>query len=203
MPSRYDRRRATVRAFDTPSWKLPAAVVLDTNVVAEALLKDEPEHSACHSLLQRLGAEGTTVVFNGLLELELWEVVFNHALRRSVPRNERRHGRFTVDGRRDAAAALDRALRRWGEILGFLDWQRVELREVADAVPDLMRNYGLQSYDAVHAATLLASGVHDLVTRDAGFAVLLPEDATIHTTTPRLASTRAWRWRAGSAVRAS
>jgi hypothetical protein len=53
-----------------------------------------------------------------------------------------------------------------------------------------MRSYGLQSYDAVHAATLLASGVTDIVTRDAGFAVLLPEDATVHTTNARLARTR-------------
>jgi predicted nucleic acid-binding protein len=199
-PSKYDRRRATVLAFDAPTWTPPAAVVLDTNVVAEALLEDEPEYSACNSLLERLGTEGTLVVFNRLLELELWEVVFNHALGRVMRRKEIRHRRFTVDGRRDAATALDRARRRWGEILGFLDWQRVELRDVADAVRDLMRNYGLQSYDAVHAATLLASGATNIVTRDADFTVLLAEDATIHTTASRLASTRARRRRVASAV---
>ncbi|HEV7775219.1 MAG TPA: hypothetical protein VGO48_18210 [Conexibacter sp.] len=78
-------------------------------------------------------------------------------------------------------------------MLGTLDWRCVEVDEVADAVPDLMRNYGLQSYDAVHVATLLASGVRDLVSRDAGFAVLLPEDATLHTTRRRLGRTRARR----------
>jgi len=51
----------------------------------------------------------------------------------------------------------------------------------------------MQSYDAVHAATLLRSGVTDMVTRDAGFAVLLPEDATLHTTRRRLSRTRARR----------
>jgi predicted nucleic acid-binding protein len=55
---------------------------------------------------------------------------------------------------------------------------------------DVMRSYGLQSYDAVHAATLLASGVSDIVTPDGGFAALLPEDATIHTTNARLQSAR-------------
>jgi predicted nucleic acid-binding protein len=89
--------------------------------------------------------------------------------------------------------AVDRATRLWEELLDDLAWDCVELHEVADAVPDLMRSYGLQSYDAVHAATLLTSGVTDMVTRDAGFAVLLPEDATLHTTRRRLGRTRARR----------
>jgi predicted nucleic acid-binding protein len=88
---------------------------------------------------------------------------------------------------------LDHAIRDWYELLETLQWDCVELHEVADAVPDLMRAYGLQSYDAVHAATLLTSGVTDMVTRDAGFAVLLPEDATLHTTRRRLSRTRARR----------
>jgi predicted nucleic acid-binding protein len=58
---------------------------------------------------------------------------------------------------------------------------------------ELWRAHGLQSYDAVHAATLLTSGVTDMVTRDAGFAVLMPEDATLHTTRRRLSRTRARR----------
>jgi predicted nucleic acid-binding protein len=195
MPAKFDRRRATVVAFDSDTWKPPAAVVLDTNVVAEALLDREPEHAACDALFDRLIAEGTRVVFNRLLEVELWEVVFNHALRRNVPRRQLRFRRFSADARRGAMTALDRAEKLWAELLETLEWQCVELHEVADAVPDLMRAYGLQSYDAVHAATLLASGVTDMVSRDAGFAVLLPEDATLHTTRRRLTRTRGRRQR--------
>ncbi|HEX4805410.1 MAG TPA: type II toxin-antitoxin system VapC family toxin [Conexibacter sp.] len=180
-------------AFDAPSWEPPEAVVVDTNVVAEALLEHEPEHVACDAVLRRLGAARTIVVFNRLLEMELWEVVFNHALRREAPRAEQRHRRFTRDGRRGPSAAVSRAERLWTETLSGIDWQCVELHEVADAVPDVMRAYGLQSYDAVHAATLLRSGVTDMVTRDAGFAVLMPEDATLHTTRRRLGRTRARR----------
>ncbi len=193
MPAKFDRRRATVVAFDAPRWDPPTAVVIDTNVVAEAFLTDELEHRECDALFRRFADERTTVVFSRLLEMELWEVVFNHALRREVPRRDRRHRRFAVEGRRAASAALDRAERDWSELLVTLDWHCVELHEVADAVPDLMRAYGLQSYDAVHAATLLASGVTDMITRDAGFAVLLPEDATLHTTRRRLSRTRARR----------
>jgi len=136
-------------------------------------------------------------VFNRLLEIELWEVVFNHALRAHLPREDRRHARFTPDGRRHAARALSRAKETWSILLSTLRWQCIEVDAVADAVPDLMRSYGLQSYDAVHAATLLASGVTDMVTRDAGFAVLLPEDATLHTTKARASRTRRRRVEAG------
>ncbi|HKG04596.1 MAG TPA: type II toxin-antitoxin system VapC family toxin [Conexibacter sp.] len=168
-------------------------MVIDTNVVAEAFLTDEPEHMACDELFRCFATHRTIVVFNRLLELEMWEVVFNHALRRAVPRRDLRHRRFEHESRREAKAALNRAEQYWAELLGTLDWRCVEVDEVADAVPDLMRNYGLQSYDAVHAATLLASGISDLVSRDAGFAVLLPEDATLHTTRRRLGRTRARR----------
>jgi predicted nucleic acid-binding protein len=132
-------------------------------------------------------------VFNRLLEIELWEVIFNRALRVHVPRPIRRQARFTTAGRREPRRAIERAEQRWSALLTTLDWQCVELDEVADAVPDLMHAYGLQSYDAVHAATLLASGVTDLVSRDAGFAVLLPEDATLHTTRRRLGRTQTRR----------
>ncbi len=193
MPARYDRRRATVVAFDGLRWESPEAVVINTSVVAEALLRREPEHAACDELLRRLAHERTRVVFNRLLEAELWEVVFNHALRTHTGQPDVRHSRFRQDARRAAAAKLDEAICAWNEMLAALDWQCVELDEVADAVPDLMCAYGLQSYDAVHAATLLRSGVTDMVSRDAGFAVLLPEDATLHTTRRRLSRTRARR----------
>lgn len=157
------------------------------------MLADQDECATCDVVLRHLGSSGTVVVFNRLLELELWEVVFNHALRRTLPARDRRIRRFELDKRRDAVAALDRARQLWNDFLEDLTWQCVELHEVADAVPDLMRAYGLQSYDAVHAATLLTSGVTDMVTRDAGFAVLLPEDATLHTTRRRLSRTRARR----------
>lgn len=193
MPAKYDRRRATVVAIDTATWEPPDAVVIDTNVVAEALLREEPEHDVCDALFQRLVVTRTVVVFNRLLEAELWEVVFNHALRTHTGRRDTRHSRYRRDVRAAATAMLDRAIQDWHEMLDTLDWECVELHEVADAVPDLMRAYGLQSYDAVHAATLLASGVTDMVTRDAGFAVLMPEDATLHTTRRRLSRTRTRR----------
>lgn len=183
-------------AFDAPEWRLPPAVVLDTNVVAEALLPNEPEHTACRALLRRFAAEGTAVVFSRLLEIELWEAVFNLALRERHPRKSIRHVRYDNRVRPRAARLLGEANRAWEKMLGTLAWSRIEIDNVAPAVPELMQRYGLQSYDAVHAATLLTSGSNDFITRDGGFAVLPPAVATLHTTHARLAGTRGRRRRA-------
>ncbi len=172
--------------------------MLDTNVVAEALLVNQPEHAACRAVLRRLAAEGTTVVFSRLLEIELWEVVFNLALRERHPRKNLRHVRYDKRARPRAARLLRQAQKAWEQdVLGHVAWLRIELDEVAATVPELMQEYGFQSYDAVHAATLIASGLVDFVTRDGGFAALPPDLATLHTTQARLASTRARRRRAG------
>lgn len=186
-----------VLAFDAPEWQPPKAVLLDTNVVAEALLANQPEHSACLAVLERLGAEGTTVIFSRLLEIELWEVAFNLALRERHPRKDVRHVRYDNRVRPRAARLLGQAHKAWEKMLGSLAWARVEIHDVASDVPRLMQDYGLQSYDAVHAATLMASEATDFVTRDSGFAVLPPEVATLHTTQVRLAGTRTRRRRAG------
>lgn len=196
-PGRRPRPRG-VFAFDAPDWELPKAVVLDTNVVAEALLPNQPEHIACRTVLRRFATAGTAVVFNRLLEIELWEAVFNLALRERHPRKNIRHVRYDNRVRPRAARLLRQAQQAWQEdVLAPLAWSRIEMHEVAGDVPKLMQDYGLQSYDAVHAATLLVSGLTDFITRDGGFAVLSPAVATLHTTHARLSSTRARRRRAG------
>jgi len=187
-----------VFAFDAPGWEPPKAVVLDTNVVAEALLPNEPEYYPCLAVLERLADSGTTVVFSRLLEIELWEVVFNLALRERHPRKSLRHVRYDNRVRPRAGRLLRQAHKAWEEdLLAPLTWSRIEMHQVAENVPTLMQEYGLQSYDAVHVATLLSSGGTDLITRDGGFAVLPPAVATLHTTQARLAGTRARRLRAG------
>lgn len=186
-----------VFAFDAPEWEPPKTAVLDTNVVAEALLPNEPEHAPCLAVVERLAANGTAVMFSRLLEIELWEVAFNLALRERHPRKNIRHVRYDNRVRPRAARLLGQAHKAWERTLGTLAWSRIEIDTVASAVPELMQRYGFQSYDAVHAATLLTSGGIDFITRDGGFAVLPPTDATLHTTQARLAGTRVRRRRAG------
>jgi predicted nucleic acid-binding protein len=185
-----------VFAFDAPDWEPPKAVVLDTNVVAEALLPNEQEHQPCVALLERLADTGTAVVFSRLLEIELWEAVFNLALRERHPRKNLRYVRYDNRVRPRAARLLQQAQDAWDRTLASLAWSMIEIHEISHDVPKLIQEYGLQSYDAVHAATLLASGLTDFLTRDGGFAVLPPTVATLHTTRARLPATRARRRRA-------
>lgn len=184
-----------VVAFDASAWQPPQTVVLDTSVAVEALLPNQPEHAACLTALEQLAANGSTVLFNRLLEIELWEATFNLALRERHPRKSLRRVRYDNRIRPRAARLLRQAHQAWEKTLASLAWSVIEVDEVAADVPRLMQEYGLQSYDAVHAATLLASGVGDFLTRDAGFAALPARLATLHTTRARLAGTRARRRR--------
>jgi predicted nucleic acid-binding protein len=71
----------------------------------------------------------------------------------------------------------------------------VELSEVSANAPELMRAYGFRSYDAVHAASLAAAGLQDMVTLDHGFAALPQTQLTLHTTRARAATMRRRRAR--------
>ena len=56
-----------------------------------------------------------------------------------------------------------------------------------------MTDYGLASYDAVHAATAIAAGADAIVTLDTGFALLPARLMPIFTDRSRLAASRAKR----------
>lgn len=56
-----------------------------------------------------------------------------------------------------------------------------------------MREYGLASYDAAHAASAITAGAEAIVTIDTGFAFLPASLLTIYTDRSRLASCRAER----------
>lgn len=53
----------------------------------------------------------------------------------------------------------------------------IEIHEVSHNVPHLMQEYGLQSYDAVHAATLRASGLTDFP--EGGYVTVVQAHVTI------------------------
>jgi predicted nucleic acid-binding protein len=186
-----------VVAFDARGWTAPEVAALDTNVVAEALLPAEAEHAVCAAVMADLANAGTTVVFNELLEIELWQVLFTAALRERHPTAKLRHVRFDERVRPRAARLLAQGKRSWEQMLSTLTYVRAPLSEVADDVAEVMQTYGLESNDSVHAATLAWAGTTDFLTRDGGFAKLPPGKATLHTTTTRLRNTRRRRQRAG------
>jgi predicted nucleic acid-binding protein len=162
--------------------------------VVDALLVAQPRHSVCNSYLASLALSGTEVYFNRLLELELAEVAYKVAVKERFGNSRAR--RMRTDGRalRRASRLAERLSSSWDGILANFTWARVEVQEVADEVPALMRR-GLGSYDAVHAATALKLGVGHLVTTDSGFGLVREPDLTIVTDQSLLAACRRHRKR--------
>ena len=165
--------------------------------MAEALLSSNPEHAPCAALMKTLSNEGAIVVFNELLEVELSQVLFAAALRERHPKKRLKDIAFDDRIRPRAGRLLTQGQRAWSELLSTLRHSRVDLGEVAADVPGLMSRYGLESYDAVHAATLLSTEIVDFVSLDNGFAKLPPAQIVLHTTAARVQQTRVRRRRAG------
>ena len=67
------------------------------------------------------------------------------------------------------------------------------LGSVADTAATLMTDYGLASYDAVHAASAIAAQAEAIATTDTAFALLPASLLRIYTDRSRLASCRAKR----------
>lgn len=129
------------------------------------------------------------MVFNRLLEVELHETLFNVALKE---RHGKRWANARYDGRvrRRAGRLLEAGASAWSELLDSLAWSPIDLSEVVEDVPGLMRRYGFRSYDAVHAASLGVVGLNDMAMLDHGFAALPQARLTLHTTDARAVTMR-------------
>lgn len=178
-----------VRAIESLE-RLPDVVALDSSFVAEAVLTGQPLHAICRDFLVRCASAATVLVFSPLLEIELAETAFKVAIREQ--HGNRSLARLRSDGRirRRAGRLMDETLEAWNEVLGGFDWGTMSIEDLGRLVPDLMRRYGLASYDAVHAATAFTLGVHDFVTLDYDFANLPENQARILTPDDRVRGMR-------------
>lgn len=73
------------------------------------------------------------------------------------------------------------------------DHVEVPIASIRESVPTLMADYGLASYDAVHAATAIAAAAEAMATTDTGFALLPVSLLAIYTDRSRLSRCRAMR----------
>jgi predicted nucleic acid-binding protein len=152
---------------------MPEAVLLDTSVVVDALVRAQPRHEVCRDFLARAAESGTTVLYNELLETELSEALFRLGLGKSW-RNARHDGRR----RRTANRLMLSGLRAWRQVLSGLNFAWVSLEDIRSEAIDLMR-WGLGSNDAVHVATALEFEVDHIATLDYGFAHVPISRATL------------------------
>jgi predicted nucleic acid-binding protein len=181
-----------VFAIEDPELVLPEVLALDTSFVVEALIESQPLHSACAGFIERLVDAGTTVVTSDLLEIELAEAAFAIALKERWGRQWRQR---RVDGRvrRRGRRLLEEVISRHRLLLSSVPHVSMPLGRIADAAASLMTEYGLASYDAVHAASAIAAGAEAVVTTDTGFARLPSALLAMYTDRSRVASSRAKR----------
>lgn len=175
--------------FEDPTLEVPSEVLLDTSFVVAALNVSEPKHRQCVDYLQRLTDEQSLLVYNRLLQVELAEVAFKLAVKerhgnRGWP-SKRNDGRV----RRRAGRIMKNFSASWMDIVDTRPSLCIEVEEVAGEVPDAMHDWGLGSYDAVHAATAIYAAT-SLIALDAGFGAVPERQLTIYTDTSRVSSCR-------------
>ncbi|MGH2952786.1 MAG: PIN domain-containing protein [Solirubrobacterales bacterium] len=170
----------------------PAAIALDTSFVVEALIESQRLHVPCRDFLDRLVESGPTVVTSDLLQVELAEASFAIALKERWGRRWRHH-RGDGRARRTARRLLEGVNQRFQTALQPLDHVSVPVSSVVAVAEEIMGDYGLASYDAVHAASAVAAGAEAIVTKDTDFARLPAAMLAVYTDRSRLASCRAKR----------
>ncbi len=181
-----------VFAIEEPELLLPDPIALDTSFVVEALIATQPLHGVCSAFLARINQSGVALATSELLRVELAEAAFAIALKERWGGQWRRH-RTDGRARRRAARLLSPTLTRYDELLGTLKHISIPLGDITTVATAFMTDYGIASYDAVHAASAVAAGADVIVTIDTGFALLPPLLLRVYTDRSRLASCRGKR----------
>jgi predicted nucleic acid-binding protein len=177
----------------------PDVIVLDTSAVAVVLFEDQDAHAEYAQFLARAVQAGTTLVYCEMLDLELAQVCMKAARKEHDGRRER----FVPAGR----TLIRDVFGRWRALYSETGSLRVpvgpsERRDtvgspVRDAAFHLIERYGIDSYDATHAATAVLFGA-PLVCADNRFAHVPEEVLTMITDSARVVDCRAIRERAAA-----
>jgi predicted nucleic acid-binding protein len=178
-----------VFAIEDQQFLLPDPIALDTSFVVEALLTTQPLHSACSAFLKRIFDSGVAIVTSDLLAVELAESAF------AITLKERWGGRWRghrTDGRsrRPATQRLNHTVMSYEALLSPVNHLPIPVRRVTADARVLMTDFGIASYDAVHATSAIAAGAEAIVTLDTGFALLPSAELAIYTDRSRVASCR-------------
>jgi predicted nucleic acid-binding protein len=183
-----------VFAIEDGQLPLPETIALDTSFVVEALLPTEPLHSVCDAFLTRIVDSGVIVVTSDLLAAELAEATFANAMKERWAGKWRAH---RTDGRSRPRAArrMNDTISRYETLLLSIDHFPVPLGDITTAATKFMADYGIASYDAIHAASAIGAGAQAIVTLDTGFALLPATELSVYTDRSRLASCRKKRGR--------
>jgi predicted nucleic acid-binding protein len=180
-------------SFEAEDWP-PDEVVIDTSFLVNALFTGQNYYRECRAALVELAEANTYMVYSSHLDAELIEAGYKVALKELYGKrwaNHRPDGRC----RRRAGRIAGRALETWARIADVFDTECIDITRVMDLVPDLMRRYGLKSYDALHVASATTAGVPVLVAVDHDFAGVPASQLRIYTVKSYVPSMRRKRKR--------
>lgn len=179
---------------DAQTYRGPERIAFDTSFIVEFLMAGQPHIQAAADGFVKMVRDGSEIVLSSLVDLELVEACYQVALRE---RYGKRWAQARPDGRaRRRAARLTRQARdAWHRLLTVLPTTVIDVGMVSDDVPELMRRYGLGSYDAAHVATALHAGVDAAATLDTGFAQVPASRLEIHTVSAKVSRMRQIRAR--------
>lgn len=170
-------------------------VLIDSSFIVEAMVESNPHHRESRDLLTRLSADGASIVFSELADLEVPQAMSYIAAVDAG--RDRRAGLADGRVRRRSRSLTARTRRRWAEYLESIDWLRADLTPVLDDVPVIMFATGLRSYDAAMAASAIAHRCDAIATFDGDFGRLHEADVPLLVTDARRAG-RARRLRAAA-----
>lgn len=154
--------------------------MLDTSFVVNAMFTGQDHYRECRNALIDMAEADTRMIYSSHLDVELIEASYKVALKEQHPRD---WARRRPDGRCRARAdrITTRMLRLWAQVMREFRTTRIDAGQVTDLVPEIMRKWGLESYDAVHVATCMRTGVQVLVAVDHDFGFVPASELRVFT----------------------
>ena len=150
---------------------LPEIIYFDTSFVIKVLIDEQRHFIQCREFIELLKKKQPIIVFSNLLRMELWHtrliIVFQNL-------EKERHINFAnclkkyPNAPRRFYSEISGVNKLFNELLqNFKNWAEIPVEDkIINLALELIHKYNLDSYDAVHIATMLNWGIKDIVVFD-------------------------------------
>ena len=150
---------------------LPEIIYFDTSFVIKVLIDGQSHFIQCREFIELLKKKQPIVVFSNLLRMELWHtrliIVFQNL-------EKEKHINFAnclkkyPNAPRRFYSEISGVNKLFNELLqNFKNWAEIPVEDkIINLALELIHKYNLDSYDAVHIATMLNWGIKDIVVFD-------------------------------------
>lgn len=160
---------AVERSFFDPS---PDRLYLDTNIIIDYLVRNRPFHGRCVPFLDKVRRRGRTTIFlSSLSWTEFVHVIRKETFRRDLP--DELQQQLSVSQWQDPSVReryIDFFLALFQRLIDHFDWAEVPVTSTVRARSvALIKQFNLDTQDAIHVASAFESGVLDLASFDEAY----------------------------------